>query len=90
MFCPHCGKQNPDNLVFCAFCGKDMTQTSSAQPAVKAKKKASAPKADIVYCDKGDSYRPPVSGSHFGNSPNLLPFRTAMELVKSTCKRHLS
>jgi uncharacterized membrane protein YvbJ len=48
MFCPHCGKQNLDNLVFCAFCGKEMTQTSSAQPPVKAEK-ASAPKARLSF-----------------------------------------
>jgi uncharacterized membrane protein YvbJ len=30
MFCPTCGRQNKENTVFCAFCGKAMTQKNLA------------------------------------------------------------
>jgi uncharacterized membrane protein YvbJ len=29
MFCPSCGKQNRDNVLFCAHCGKALPQQSS-------------------------------------------------------------
>ncbi len=31
MFCPHCGRQNQDDVVFCTFCGKVLP--SKASPA---------------------------------------------------------
>ena len=52
MFCPHCGKQNQDNVVFCAYCGKTMSQKDSSPPAIRAipgPKKASAPKVRISF-----------------------------------------
>jgi uncharacterized membrane protein YvbJ len=55
MFCPSCGKQNKDNEVFCAFCGKVLSQKStlkpSVQPALKAnpRQKDSVPKARISF-----------------------------------------
>jgi uncharacterized membrane protein YvbJ len=33
MFCPYCGRQNDDNVVFCSFCGKVMAQKSSLAQA---------------------------------------------------------
>jgi uncharacterized membrane protein YvbJ len=32
MFCPSCGKQNQDNVLFCAHCGKALPQQSVSSP----------------------------------------------------------
>jgi uncharacterized membrane protein YvbJ len=34
MFCPSCGKQNKDDVVFCAFCGKAMPPKKSLSPEI--------------------------------------------------------
>jgi uncharacterized membrane protein YvbJ len=47
MFCPYCGKQNPDDISFCKFCGKALPQRESTQSPIQvtpSPKKASAPK----------------------------------------------
>jgi len=56
MFCPFCGKQNKDNVPFCAFCGKALPQKSSesivTQPVANANhspQKSSAPKRGLSY-----------------------------------------
>ena len=56
MFCPFCGKQNKDNVPFCAFCGKALPQKSSeplvVQQVARANpipQKPSAPKARLSY-----------------------------------------
>jgi uncharacterized membrane protein YhaH (DUF805 family) len=33
MFCPKCGKENPDGLKFCGGCGADMTTPNTSAPA---------------------------------------------------------
>jgi uncharacterized membrane protein YvbJ len=35
MFCPSCGKQNKENVVFCASCGKALPQKSKPLPEAK-------------------------------------------------------
>jgi uncharacterized membrane protein YvbJ len=35
MFCPSCGKQNKDDVVFCAFCGKAIPQKKSSPPEIQ-------------------------------------------------------
>jgi uncharacterized membrane protein YvbJ len=35
MFCPSCGKQNPDNVIFCTSCGKALPQKSSVSPVIQ-------------------------------------------------------
>ena len=35
MFCPSCGKQNQENVLFCAFCGKALPQKSSPIPVIQ-------------------------------------------------------
>jgi uncharacterized membrane protein YvbJ len=35
MFCNSCGKQNKDGTVFCAFCGKAMSQNNSTTPQIQ-------------------------------------------------------
>ena len=56
MFCPSCGKQNHENVLFCAFCGKAMPQKSSLgsgiQPSIATNsipQKASARKIRLSY-----------------------------------------
>jgi len=36
MFCPSCGRQNQENVVFCSFCGKALPQKSSTSPVVQS------------------------------------------------------
>jgi len=36
MFCPFCGKQNQDNTLFCAYCGKALSQQNPNPPQVQA------------------------------------------------------
>ncbi len=31
MFCPSCGRQNAENLVFCQYCGKALPKRESIQ-----------------------------------------------------------
>lgn len=54
MFCPSCGKQNQDNVLFCAFCGKALPQKSSPLPIIQpipqanpSPQKANAPKVRV-------------------------------------------
>lgn len=56
MFCPFCGKQNKDNVPFCAFCGKALPLKSSAPPATQPvvnvnpiSQESSAPKRGLSY-----------------------------------------
>ncbi|MGZ4851091.1 MAG: zinc-ribbon domain-containing protein [Candidatus Bathyarchaeia archaeon] len=35
MFCPSCGKQNQDNVVFCAHCGKALPQKSTSPHTIQ-------------------------------------------------------
>jgi uncharacterized membrane protein YvbJ len=35
MFCPFCERQNKENTVFCAFCGKAMIQKNLAPTLIK-------------------------------------------------------
>lgn len=37
MFCPQCGKQNPDNASFCGSCGKQMSSAEAGSPTIGAK-----------------------------------------------------
>ncbi len=34
MFCPNCGKNNKDNVAFCAFCGKALPEKNVASAVV--------------------------------------------------------
>jgi uncharacterized membrane protein YvbJ len=56
MFCPYCGRQNQDNVVFCAYCGKALHQKSKSLPVnqtfVEAKpllKRGSARKVRLSF-----------------------------------------
>ena len=56
MFCPSCGRQNPDNVAFCTFCGKALPQKSSpptviepVKTATQSPQKNSAPKARLSF-----------------------------------------
>jgi uncharacterized membrane protein YvbJ len=35
MFCPSCGRQNKDDVLFCEYCGKAMPQKYPAKPSVQ-------------------------------------------------------
>ena len=37
MFCPNCGKENPENATFCAGCGASLTvqQAANGQPMMQ-------------------------------------------------------
>ena len=34
-FCPNCGKQNQDDVLFCKYCGKALPQKSSPLPVIQ-------------------------------------------------------
>lgn len=39
MFCPKCGKELPDDSVFCNACGHQLNETTKSEPAVEEKPK---------------------------------------------------
>ena len=45
MFCPICGKENPEGATFCAGCGNPITASAPAAPAAPAPAPAAAPVA---------------------------------------------
>jgi uncharacterized membrane protein YvbJ len=57
MFCPSCGKQNKENVLFCEYCGKAMPQKASPpkptiQPvtyAISNPQNPPAPKSRISF-----------------------------------------
>jgi uncharacterized membrane protein YvbJ len=57
MFCPSCGKQNPNNVLFCTSCGKAMSLKNPAPPpapqlvrqAAPSPKKISGPKMRVSF-----------------------------------------
>jgi uncharacterized membrane protein YvbJ len=56
MFCPSCGKQNQDDILFCSFCGKALPKKNSLPLVIQSNnqanpspKKASAPKIRISF-----------------------------------------
>ncbi len=34
MFCPSCGRNNPDNIAFCQYCGKALPQNNQSSSNV--------------------------------------------------------
>ncbi len=54
MFCPSCGRQNQDDIMFCSFCGKALPSKNSLPPTNQSivqtnRKKVSGPKIRISY-----------------------------------------
>jgi uncharacterized membrane protein YvbJ len=56
MFCPSCGRQNQENEMFCAFCGKALPQKNSQLPSAQysakantSQKSASAPRFRLSF-----------------------------------------
>jgi uncharacterized membrane protein YvbJ len=51
MFCPSCGRENPDNVAFCMFCGKAMTPAATPKDTQTnpTPKRATAPKTKISF-----------------------------------------
>ena len=45
MFCPYCGRQNEEEVVFCAFCGKALSQKGLSSAAAQH----GAPKAGVSF-----------------------------------------
>ncbi len=35
MFCPSCGRENQEGILFCGFCGKALPQKSQAAPTLQ-------------------------------------------------------
>jgi uncharacterized membrane protein YvbJ len=52
MFCPSCGKQNPENVIFCISCGKALPQKSSVSPVIQSNTQAN-PSPERVEPKKG-------------------------------------
>jgi uncharacterized membrane protein YvbJ len=49
MFCPSCGRENPENVAFCLFCGKAMTPAATPKPERKDTRTNPTPKAKISF-----------------------------------------
>ena len=74
MFCPNCGKQNPDNAKFCAVCGNPINTAGPQYAAPPPPQYApppqySAPPAQQTIINMAPPQAPPVMPFATGISP---------------------
>lgn len=69
MFCPICGKENPEGSAFCAGCGKPMTAPAAPAPAAPAAPQP-APQAQPQYA----APQAPVAPAAPAKQSPILPF----------------
>jgi len=88
MFCPNCGKSNPDDSKFCESCGTNMLEPAAAPPAPVQPAYTPPPQAQPAYAPPPqaqyypsqnavvpDQYKPVGVGGYLGMfALNFIPF----------------
>ncbi|HAL73726.1 MAG TPA: hypothetical protein DCM45_01380 [Clostridiales bacterium] len=64
MFCPNCGKSNPDDSKFCENCGSNLLETAAPPPPVQPAPAFTPPPVQPAYAPPPQAqYYPPQNGA---------------------------